>query len=189
MNTVLGYTSVDLTKPAQPETTLGNFFADAILTQGRKLYPEVDFAIGTKGGLRTELTKGSITLRNMFELMPFENKLVILHISGKHTADLLQFVAAKDGQPIAGIRMKIKNNEPFNVLIEGKPFDTARSYIVLTYDFLANGGDNITGLNNPIKRINTDKGVREALIEYVIETTKKGNHLNSETDGRIIHEK
>ena len=55
MNKVIGYSTVQLTKqPMLPESLLGNFFADAVFHQAKKLVPTIDFAVPTtKGGLRT----------------------------------------------------------------------------------------------------------------------------------------
>ena len=187
MNRVVGHTDVDLTKPSNaPETRLGNFFADALLAEGRKLYPEAEFSFGTKGGLRMELQKGDITVGNLFELMPFENELVLLELSGKSVAQLAQFIAATGGQPVAGLRMRIKEGKATGITIGGKPLNPSRTYKLITYDYLANGGDNSRGLNNPVSRINLGQKVRDALITYVSEQARAGNHINTQLDERII---
>src|SRR5690606_31823605 len=79
MSRVVGRTAVSLTKPSdEPETLLGNFFADVLLAEARKQVPDAEFAFGTKGGLRIELHQGPITVGHLFELMPFENEIVVL---------------------------------------------------------------------------------------------------------------
>ncbi|MGK6351110.1 5'-nucleotidase C-terminal domain-containing protein [Parapedobacter sp. DT-150] len=186
MNRVIGHTDVSLTQPGKPpETLLGNFFADALLAEGRKLHPDAEFSFGTKGGLRIELQKGDITIGHLFELMPFENELVLLELSGERVQQLAQFIASKNGQPVAGMRMTIKNGQPTNIQVAGAPLDTSRTYKLITYDYLANGGDNALGLDNPVKRVNLGKKVREALIDYVSQHTQEGKHINTQLDGRI----
>ncbi|SEK96013.1 5'-nucleotidase C-terminal domain-containing protein [Parapedobacter koreensis] len=186
MDRVIGHLDVNLTKGDNaPETLLGNFFADALLAEGRKSYPDAEFSFGTKGGLRIELQRGDITIGHLFELMPFENELVLLELSGQNVQQLAQFIASTGGQPISGIRMKIKDNQPVDVQIAGKPIDTSRTYKLLTYDYLANGGDNSRGLENPVNRINLGKKVRETLIDYVSQQTREGKHINTQLDGRI----
>jgi len=186
MNRVVGYTDVDLTKPSDaPETLLGNFFADALLAEGRKHYPNAEFSFGTKGGLRTELQQGNITVGLLFELMPFENELVVLELPGQSVQQLAQFIASTGGQPVAGIRMKTKDGKPVDIEIAGKPIDLSRTYTLVTYDYLANGGDNSRGLEKPSKRIDLGKKVREALIDYVSQQTKEGKNINTQLDGRI----
>lgn len=186
MNRVVGRTAVALTKPGNvPETLLGNFFADALLTEGRKLHPEAEFSFGTKGGLRTELMQGDITVGHLFELMPFENELVVLELSGASVLQLAQFAASTGGQPMAGMRLHIANGHAADIRIGGAPLDTARTYTLVTYDYLANGGDNSRGLENPVNRINLGKKVREALIDYVSGLSHDGQHINTKLDGRI----
>lgn len=186
MDRVIGYTDVNLTQPGNaPETLLGNFFADALLAEGRKLYPDAEFSFGTKGGLRIELQKGDITVGHLFELMPFENELVLLELRGKNVQQLAQFIASTGGQPVAGMRMEIRDGRPSDVQIAGRPLDTTRTYKLLTYDYLANGGDNSRGLANPVNRVNLRKKVREALIDYVTQQTHAGKNINTQLDGRI----
>lgn len=186
MGHIVGYTDVDLTKPAStPETLLGNFFAEALLAEGRNLHPEADFSFGTKGGLRIELQKGPITVGHMFELMPFENELVVLELSGERVQQLAQFIASTNGQPVAGLRMNINKGQAEDIEIAGQPVDKSKTYQLLTYDYLANGGDNLRGLENPIKRINLQKKVRETLIDYISRQTQEGKHITTQLDGRI----
>ena len=186
MNRVVGHADADLTKPAStPETLLGNFFAEALLAEGKKLYPEVDFSFGTKGGLRIELQKGDITVGHIFELMPFENELVVLELSGENVQQLAQFIASTGGQPVAGLRMNIHEGQAAAIEIAGQSLDKSKTYHLLTYDYLANGGDNLRGLDSPVNRINLQKKVREALIDYVSQHTHEGKHINTQLDGRI----
>lgn len=190
MNRVVGHSDVALTKPAgEPETLLGNFFTDAMLTEGRKYAPDAAMAFGTKGGLRIELPKGGITIGHLFELMPFENELVLLELSGENIQQLAEFIAATGGQPVSGLRMKIDNGKATDITIAGQPLDPSKTYKLITYDYLANGGDNSRGLGDPVSRTNIGQKVREALITYVDEKEKAGEHINTQLDGRIISNK
>jgi len=187
MDRVIGHTDVALTKPSNvPETRLGNFFTDALLAEGKKQYPDAEFSFGTKGGLRIELQQGDITVGNLFELMPFENELVLLELSGKSVQQLAEFIAATGGQPVSGLRMKISDGKATDIAVAGKPLELSHTYKLITYDYLANGGDNSRGLNSPVSRTNLGQKVREALITYVSEQTQAGKHINTQLDGRII---
>lgn len=186
MNTVIGHSEQRLTKPGnQSETLLGNFFTDALLHEGRKLDPEIDFSFGTKRGLRIELPKGDITVGNIFELMPFENKLVILELSTENVEKLAQFIAASNGQPLAGMTLEIKDGKAQHIRIGGQPLQKGQVYKLLTYDYLANGGDNSKGLDDPISRVDLPQKVRETLLEHIKELTKKGQSINTQLDGRV----
>lgn len=186
MNRQIGYSDYYLSKVrSQPEFLVGNFFADALLTIGKQIDPETQLSLATKDGIRTEVKQGPITVGSMFELMPFENTITVLELKGTDVLELCEFIAKAGGQPIAGFTMQIENDKPVNININGQPLDTNKTYKLVTYDYLANGGDYIKGITNPISRINTPNTVREELIRYVEELTSKGKHVNTQLDGRI----
>lgn len=186
MNQVIGHSETRLTKPGtQAETLLGNFFTDALLHEGRKLDPEIDFAFGTKGGLRIELPKGDITKGHIFELMPFENQLVILELTSEKVEQLANYIAASNGQPLSGMRMQIRNGKASNIIIGTRPLQKNKTYKLLTYDYLANGGDNSKGLDQPVNRIDFQQKVRETLIEHITALTRAGQSINTKLDGRV----
>lgn len=186
MNRVIGTSAVRLTKPGnQSETLLGNFFTDALLEQTRKEHPDIDFAFGTKGGLRIELPEGHITIGHIFELMPFENKLVILELTGEKVAQIAQFIADSHGQPVGGMTLEIQNGKARNIQIDGKALQPNKVYKMLTYDYLANGGDQTKGLDDPISRVDLPQKVRETLIDHITDLTARGKQINTRLDGRV----
>lgn len=186
MNRVIGTSAVQLTKPGnQSETLLGNFFTDALLEQTRKEHPDIDFAFGTKGGLRIELPKGPITIGHIFELMPFENKLVILELTGDKVQQIAQYIADSRGQPVGGMTMEIQNGQAKNIQIGGQDLQADKVYKLLTYDYLANGGDQMKGLDDPVSRIDLPQKVRETLIDHVSDLTARGEQINTRLDGRV----
>lgn len=186
MNKIIGYSTNFLNKSrAGAESLAGNFFADALLAMGKKLDPEVQMSIATKGGIRSEVKQGPITIGSMFELMPFENTVTILELSAKDITILANFIAKTEGQPISGFTLNIKDGKPIDLRIGGKKLDLSRTYKLVTYDYLANGGDHIEGLSSPIKRTNSNIRVREGLIDYVKSETEKGKNINTQLDGRV----
>lgn len=188
MDKVIGQTEQELTKPAAPETLMGNFFADALLTEGLKKDPAIQFTLSTKGGLRTTFPKGNITVSRVFELMPFENEMVVLKLSGENVRKLIDFIVSKDGEPISGMRMKIRNKQAYDVIIGGQPFDVNKTYNLLTYDYLADGGDELDCLRNPLERHEINKKVRDALLDHITDLTRQGKKINAQLDGRITIE-
>lgn len=186
MNRVVGRSAVALTKPGNvPETLLGNFFADALLEEGRKIEPRAQLSFGTKGGLRRELPQGDITIGDLFELMPFENELVVLELSASHIDRLAQFIATTGGQPVAGLQLAIRNGKATDIRIAGAPVHPDSTYHLVTYDYLANGGDNLRGLDNPVSRHDLGKKVRESLIDYVTRHTENNEMIHAAREGRI----
>jgi 2',3'-cyclic-nucleotide 2'-phosphodiesterase (5'-nucleotidase family) len=141
------------------------------------------------GGLRTPLPKGAIKKSKVFELMPFENELVVLTLSGEKTFEMFQFIAKKGGIPVSGFKMGIKDSNVVSVKVGEIKFDKSKKYRIVTSDYLANGGDKMIFFNNPLKRVSLNLKVRDAIIEYMFEETKKGNKLKSKLDSRIYFEK
>lgn len=187
MDEVLGVSEQVMMRD-NPEGVLGNFTADVTLKKAREYCKDtctVDICVLNNGGLRNPLPKGSITKGNVFQLMPFENEIVIMKLNGSDVKELLDFIANKGGMPVAGIRMKIKNNMASDVIIGEKPFDISKSYAVVTSDYLANGGDNMTFFANAISKIKTGRLLRNAIIEYLQEEFKNGNTIQAKKDGRI----
>lgn len=186
MNKVIGISEVDLSRTLiSGESLAGNFFIDALLEIGKTVDPSTQIAFANKFGIRTDLRSGNITVGNIFELMPFENYLTILELSGKDLATLTQYIAKTGGQPIAGMTMEIKNEEPSNVKIGNQPLDINKTYKLITYDYLANGGDYVEGLDTPISRYDSDILVRMGLINHIQQLTKEGKTINTKLDGRI----
>ena len=188
MSRVIGQTDKALTKPSEPETLLGNFFADALLAEGLKKDSTVQFTFSTKGGLRTTFPEGDITVSHVFELMPFENEIVLLKLSGEKVQQLIDFIVKKDGEPISGMRMKIRSGVAYDVTIAGQPFDRTKTYNLLTYDYLADGGDELECLHNPIERKDINQKLREAILENITDLTRQGKKITAELDGRIVKE-
>lgn len=190
MNEVLGYSENELTKElVNGESSLGNFLADASLFEARKIVPQVDFTMPSgNGGLRNDLPSGAIMLSNVFQLMPFENELVVFELKGSDVQTLLDYIAASGGQPVGDLTMKIKANKPVDVLIGGKPFDPSKSYSVLTSDYIAGGADGISSFKNPVSSKVLGLKIRDALIQYIKDSKNKGVKISSKLDGRITND-
>lgn len=176
-----------------PEGTLGNFAADACLQESQKLYYPSDnipisFCFLNNGGLRASLPKGKITKRNVFELMPFENELAVLTLSGENTKKLIDFIVAKGGMPVSGISIKIKDSTNASTSIGNEAFDKNKNYKVVTSDYLANGGDNLLFLKDATNKEVIGLKVRDAIINYLQRLNAEGKTIHSQIEGRISYE-
>ena len=180
MNAVIGQLETELTK-GQPESTLGNFVADAILASAKKRYKgNIDFSLPNYGGMRVPYIKvGDISMGNLFELMPFDNKLVIVHLDGKSVKELLDHTCSLGGWPISkGVKITLDTlDRQHEYKINGKTLDIDGKYAFCVSDYIANGGDNCSFLKNK-KREDLDLLFRDALIEYVKD--KKTINVNLE---------
>ena len=190
MNRLLVY-SERVMERGTPEGLLNNFVADLVFEIGKELYvPEdekpIDFCLLNYGGLRVPLPKGEITYERVFELLPFENEMVVVTLSGEKTQELFHYLAnSTRGMPVSGIKLTIQDNQVVEVLIQGKEFDINRTYKVLTSDYLAGGGDSMNFFLQPINYELLGMRVRDAIIKYMQRVHARDEKINSELDGRI----
>jgi 2',3'-cyclic-nucleotide 2'-phosphodiesterase (5'-nucleotidase family) len=192
MNEVVSVSEEALTKD-QPEGTLGNFVSDCLLNFAKEKAAEgaaaPDMVFLNNGGLRVSLPQGDITKGKIFELMPFDNELVGLKLTGSELSQLLRFIAEKGGMPVAGLRMEINpKKKPVNVKINGAALDTLRTYYVITSDYLAEGGDNLAFLK-PVEKVYLKVAIRDALLDYCRKLKKQNTIISVKTDGRISFSK
>lgn len=189
MKQVLVISDTILTKQA-PESDLGNLLAEIMLDKARSYsHRSVDLAVINLGGIRiSQLPAGNITTEKVFELMPFDNKIVLLEIDGATLQKLFDRMATAGGIPIAGARYVIDAGKAVQINIQGRSLDPAGTYTLAISDYLASGGDNLDILK-PIPQINTGALMRDAFIGGFREMNAKGRHLKSLRDGRvsIIH--
>ncbi len=185
MNEELGTLPVDLTKQ-KPESTLGNWAADALLDRVRKEGLEADFAIVNYGGLRlTYLTKGPLTRGELFELSPFDNVLQVVDVPGIKLDSVFQLIAETDGWPVSkGVKLVIGNKKLISAYIHNMPLDHNKIYKMATIDYVATGGDNMKFLI-PLARKQTELIFRDVLIDHVKDATASGKPVTASLEGRI----
>ncbi len=167
MNVVLGVVAEDMNK-AKPNSNLGNWFADLLQNIANIEYEGyVDFAVQNYGGLRVPtVAKGDLTVGDIYEVMPFDNNLVVLRLSGEKTLMLLNRIADYGGWPISSnLSMAIEDDKAIDIMIKGEPFDIKKSYRIAMPDYTANGGDRCAFLKGE-KQENNDKLIRDLIIEY-----------------------
>jgi 2',3'-cyclic-nucleotide 2'-phosphodiesterase (5'-nucleotidase family) len=186
MNEVIAESVVDLKKEL-PEGALGNMVSDVLLKYtGRIGETKPDFCVLNHGGLRIPVIyQGPITIRTIFELLPFENMLVMVELKGEDCQKLFDLIADSKGAPVGGMTMVINNKLAAQVKIKGEDFDPSRTYKVLTSDYIANGGDHANMMKNAIKTFQYDVKLRDAVIDELKFMTKDGAKLINTKDGRI----
>jgi 2',3'-cyclic-nucleotide 2'-phosphodiesterase (5'-nucleotidase family) len=184
MNNVVAVSTKEIAK-GSPESPLGNFFADAMYYSAKKQNINFDLAYTNSGGLRNPLPEGNIYLYKIFELMPFENAFVTVKFSGADMQKFFDFIAAGGGDPISGARFTIANKKAVDITINGEAFDSNKDYVVLTSDYMANGGDGGAIFTKSIERKDYTYKLRDALLDYLTDLNKKGEKLNPVNDGRI----
>ncbi len=169
MDKVISYTPVDLPK-AGFNSPLANLNCDMVLEESNLIYQQkhgqkIDMCLLNWGGIRRTFTKGNLTVKNVYELMPFENEVVVVTLSGEKVREMIQFLSAAEfGHPISGIQF-VPNDEN-SLLINGQKFDPNRNYTVVTNDFLQKGGDQMKFFENPVSTENLGIKQRDIMMRY-----------------------
>ncbi|MFJ1366428.1 5'-nucleotidase C-terminal domain-containing protein [Capnocytophaga canimorsus] len=191
MGAVLAYNPEALTKEKDVlNAGIGNFMADACFEQIAPLFEQrtgkkLDFVLLNWGGIRSDLKKGDITIGSVFRLMPFENMLVVLEITGEKVNEMADYLARRGtAHPLSKqVGLQITTDGKIRQFtIHGKPIDPKATYQVCTSDFLMYGGDGMTFFANPINVHETDYLIRNTLIDYF----KKIDTLQTQKDKRFI---
>jgi 2',3'-cyclic-nucleotide 2'-phosphodiesterase (5'-nucleotidase family) len=185
MGTVIGFATSSLVKKL-PESGLGNFMADCMQQMASKQYHQpIDIAFMNQGGIRASINKGNITVGNVYELMPFDNLLVVQEVKGAVLEQFFQLMAADGGWPIsAGSSFVIQNKKAINIIINGKPLDPKKLYLTANTDYVANGGSNAAMLKN-IPFQNRGYLLRDALIDQIKDLTKSGKPIDPKIENRV----
>ncbi len=193
MSALVAISSSPLLK-GKPESKLTNLVSDILLDSGiayclkQNLSLRPDAAYVNYGGLRSSLPKGEITVERIFELMPFENEIVLIKISGESFLLMAEKIAARGGEGVSGMKLGIRNGKVSSLTTGGKTIDPAAFYWLVTNDYIANGGDQMSMFANPADRINTRLKIRDVLIQALGDRYKKDGIIDVKEDGRIFNE-
>ncbi len=207
LNKVIGKAQYDLDgeNVRKKETNLGNLIADIIRqTAG------ADVAIINGGGIRTSIKKGDIKVKDIYSVLPFNNYIVAIKLTGKEIKETLEHgvSAVEEGAgrfpQVSGIRFNYNpNNKPGSrikeVYILGKPIEPDKEYTVATNDFLAAGGDGYKAFGNALQSSkdyaiiggivkgeklfysDASKYLRDVVVEYI----KAKQIITPNIEGRI----
>lgn len=184
MQIVIGHADIPLTK-AQPESSIGNFMADAQMTAAKRIDNKVVGSVINYGGIRLSyIPPGIITKGRIYELMPFDNMVTIIDVPGEVLGKFCSHMARSKGWPVSGITYTIKDKTAVDIKINGLPLNDNIVYKIALPDYIAKGGDNCDFFI-PLKKKYTSLFVRDAVIDYIQQLEKQGKPLHAELENRI----
>ncbi len=174
LDNVLAYCPETLDKSTGKwQTGIGSLMADVCVQRGNIVFnarekKNIDICLLNHGGIRAILPKGNVTTRSAFEIMPFENSLVVMALKGEQILDIAAYIIKeKKPQPLSGMTFTItKDNKAKNIMVQGKPLDINKTYYVATNDYLANGGDNMAFFAKSTQKFDLNYKLRDVLIDY-----------------------
>jgi 2',3'-cyclic-nucleotide 2'-phosphodiesterase (5'-nucleotidase family) len=153
----------------RPSSVLGNWVADVVLQFGKDSLLKTEppavpvIAILNTGGIRASLSKGQLTVGDVYKIMPFDNQVVALKLPASRVEEIVAYMRQTTGEPIAGFHIV-----GGKVFFDGIPEGTEIAYFwVITSDFLANGGDKMVFLQQPQDTILTSVFLRDILLKEI----------------------
>jgi 2',3'-cyclic-nucleotide 2'-phosphodiesterase (5'-nucleotidase family) len=196
LSKVIGRLDGGLSKTGVGGGSLGNFVTDAVRAQGQaKIGKPIVLAIMNNGGLRkNEIAAGDIRASDIFELLPFENALVTVDVTGAQLAQILQ-VVTRDAQ--SGARVHFKwNDRDRPEFISGKlvdangkehEIDPNQTYTILTIDYLLSLKSGAYAILQEAKNPTPlNVTLRDAVMSYVKSETAAGRPIHSVVDDRFV---
>jgi 2',3'-cyclic-nucleotide 2'-phosphodiesterase (5'-nucleotidase family) len=185
MNQVLTYTPIDLPKDGF-NTPLGNLNCDMVMEESNLIYEKrhgkkIDICVLNWGGMRRSFGKGELTLKNAYELMPFDNMAWVVTMKGSQLEGMVKYLSESEfGHPIAG--MTFTPYDMSSLKVQGKPYEPNTIYTIVTNDFLLNGGDNMLFFKDALTKEDLDRKLRDMIIDQFT----KYDTLTVNTDKRIL---
>jgi 5'-nucleotidase/UDP-sugar diphosphatase len=185
MDEPIGRALIDISRVGVGESPMGNMVVDAM-----REAVDADVAFTNLGGIRDNIGMGIITPRDVFQVVPFENKLAVFEMTGSFLKHVLEWrvKGMRQGLYVSGVRIVYSRTRPdFDRIVElyvgGEPWDPDAMYRVTTTDFIAEGNIGLQILTEIapeyVEHVNIT--VKDAVIEYV----KKHSPLAPKIEGRF----
>lgn len=157
-------------------SSIGNMMADATMELANPIFKQrtqntIDIVLLNFGGIRATMAEGNVTRKTAFEIMPFENEVVVLELSPKRIQEMLDYLASENSaHPISGMEIQLdRNNNLKSVEIQGTPLDTTKTYFVATSNYLRNGGDRMYFFEDAISETPLNYKLRNLFIDFFIQ--------------------
>lgn len=171
MSKVVFYNQVDFIK-GDSSHGLDSFFVQQIVDFAKQQYHNQPFMpavfLFNTGGLRQSLLKGEVTKGHIYELMPFDNQLVLGRVSGHYLVSLHQKLIERKGDPY-WILDAFCHNQSRSIAFDVNQIDSSHYYYLLTSDFILAGGDRILD-KQMVDVINSDSSflIRDVLLKQLL---------------------
>lgn len=191
MNQVLSYSTGKYSKTnGELNTAVGNLMADAVFERispvlKQRYNLDLDIVLLNHGGIRAPLPQGPILMKTPFNIMPFENKVVVTQMRGDAIINMTRYLAkVQRAHPISGMTLEISKLGKISLFeIQNKPFDSQKIYNVATSDYLYKGGDRMDFFQSSDTVFDMNYKIRNVLIDYF----QSKDTLNPKQDNRFTY--
>jgi 2',3'-cyclic-nucleotide 2'-phosphodiesterase/3'-nucleotidase len=183
---VVAVAAVEISTGRQ-ESALGNLIADIMREAAG-----ADVAFTNAGGIRAGLDAGPITAGEIFRILPFDNTIVTMYLTGEQVRKVLEEGTGSRGVvQVSGLKFSCKQDDPAGqrvksiTLENGTPLSPSGRYLVATNDFMANGGDRYLTFKEGDTIVNTQILVRDATMSWLDKVRQSGGQVNPPNLGRV----
>lgn len=186
MNSKISHTKVELNKSGD-NPNLGSLLSDYTLEGAddwakKNGLPAMDAAVINIGGIRTIIPEGDILVKQIYEVMPFENEVVIVKLKGSDVQGLFDYYAkTQKNNPVSKLIIETDQGAISRQLINGESVNSNKTYYIATSDYLAMGGDNMAFFGKG-EMIATGIKMRDLFIEKF----KQNPEISAPDDVRLI---
>lgn len=184
MNEVIATAVFDLKKDEDP---LQNYVSDMVLSQAKKIYgKDIDLSIMNRGGIRNDIAKGKVSIGEIMGLLPFNNRIVVMTITGKDLLEAFDVMASRGGDCVSENVEAVFDAETKKcdiVKINGEQVNPQNIYTLATIDYLAGGGDYMTSLTRGEIVANGNKVLYDEMIEFL--QSQKDAQINPSSKQRM----
>jgi 5'-nucleotidase/UDP-sugar diphosphatase len=147
------------------DSLMGQLTADAI-----REATNAEAALVNSGSFRSDIQPGPLTQKSLYELLPFEDGVEVLQVSGYYLRKIVERSAANQGQDaflqISGLKVE-KSGDTLNITVGEAPINDRQKYLVAVNDYLADGGDGYLMFRAFKSRRKTDLVLRKVLGDYL----------------------
>lgn len=196
LDRVIGQLKTDWKRSYTDESNLGQWEADAV-----RHALETDIAFLNSGGIRKDLSKGNITVGDIWEINPFGNTIVTFNVSGKMLKDMIKNNAkiryneikeqgSADMIVVSGVNVtydskKIaEGSEDFitEIMVNGQPLDESKTYTIATNNYV--GAQFKKYFGEPLEALNiSDSNIIDR--DLFIEAVQEQKVIDSQLETRI----
>ncbi len=186
MDVKLGYAPYNINR-GTPESALGNLTADGLIWMAKQFHNvDADVAVYNTGGVRANISKGNVTLGDVYAVYPFDNVLSIVTITGSKLKKLM-YKVPNSLYVNAGVKIIAQESGWVDsITINGKSIDNNKNYTVATIDFISDNDGYTEIFSNPTKRTDSVEIIRDYFGEYFKYLAKQNNgNITASKDGRV----
>lgn len=153
-----------LVRNAEGESSLGSWMTDCL-----RRWAGTQAAFQNGGGIRADLRRGPVTVRDLFNVMPFDNRVVKLKMRGRHLKEAVDHgVGARGMLQLSGLEVLYRRPEKpgrrlKSLRVSGKPLEEDAVYTAAALDFMVSGGDGYSALGLAEEKEETETYMRDVL--------------------------